>query len=110
MLLLLSPCSVRTSLQSALQLDKTEVTSKSKIAQLNRSCDTFEVSEFSTSDNSSKHIKIAGILPLHSKYIGLETVLVLEKPIPFLAQSKRVHPLKIPLYILYKNKKDVILT
>ncbi|MHA7941843.1 hypothetical protein ACJOV8_002030 [Formosa sp. 3Alg 14/1] len=109
-LLLLSPCSVRTSLQSILQLEQTEVTSKSKIAQLNRSCETPETSQLNTSDYNNAQGKIAGLLPLKSKYAVAESIADLKQPILFWAQSKQVRPLKIPLYILYKNKKDVILT
>ena len=110
MLLLLSPCSIRTSLQSVLQLEQTEVTSKSKVAQLNNSCQTIEASQFDTSDKNDQFGNFARLLPLKSKFLSLGTGLYLEKSTLFKGQSKYVRPLKIPLYILYKNKKDVILT
>jgi len=85
------------------------VTSKSKIAQLNRSCDTIESTELRTSDHNAQ-AKCTDLFPLKSKFNALEFVFILRQPTLFWAQSKQVRPLKIPLYILYKMKKDVILT
>ncbi|MBP1839370.1 hypothetical protein [Formosa algae] len=109
LLLLLSPCSVRNSLQSVLQLEQTEVSSKSKVAQLNGSCVALEVSKVTVSTSSKSYSKIAQLLPLSSKYIGLASVLVSGNPVTLQFENQIVTPLKVPLYILYKNKKDAIL-
>ncbi|WP_299780432.1 hypothetical protein [uncultured Formosa sp.] len=109
MLLLLSPCSVRNSIQSALQLEQTEVTNKSKVAQLNSNCVTFDTSKIGVSSHSKKQSKANNLVSLNSNYIGLKFVSFSEKQIPFQTVNQCVVPLKVPLYILYKNKKDFIL-
>ncbi|WP_159021607.1 hypothetical protein [Formosa sp. L2A11] len=109
MLLLLSPCSVRNSLQSVLDIEQTEVTSKSKVAQLNSNCVSLIASEISASSHNKKQSKPNDLVLLNSDYIGLKFVSFSEKQIPFQTVNQYVTPLKVPLYILYKNKKDFIL-
>ena len=109
MLLLLSPCSVRNSIQSVLQLEQTEVTSKSKTTQLSRSCNTFEFSKASTSISSKKQGKGSDLTPLPSYYIGFISSMPSKAATSSLVVNQYVTPLKVPLYILYKHRKDFII-
>ena len=110
MLLLLSPCSVRTSLQSVLNLEQTEVTSKSKIAQLNSSCKVSEAAKIKVSDLGKNLSKSPVFVPFQSNYIVLNQISVSQSLDPFQVEKESVNRSKVPFYILYKNKKDFIIT
>ncbi|WP_159799097.1 hypothetical protein [Flavobacterium sp. MK4S-17] len=104
LLLLISPCKVRKSIQSGLGIPQTEVTNKSQTT-LSSTCSDFEVTKTTSVKEKSAGKYLSVIFSgkkwfFHLPYFSKQPALAYS---PLSSQAA-----KIPLYILYQNFKEYL--
>ena len=98
LMVLVSPCSVRNSIERALGIETTEVTNKIKAAPC-AAFDQVAVSEV-RSELSCDSMEIVAPAELATAYTSTAHTTAVKYAFPFAGESPH-----IPLYILYQSKK-----
>ncbi|MEO5788100.1 hypothetical protein [Gelidibacter sp.] len=96
-LLLLSPCKVRNSIQTALELPQTEVSSKSV-------CQVYEENETLVSATTTNQQQQFPAIPYKQPHFALVTVDLAKQTVTQI-EDKSESVALIPYYILYQNLK-----
>lgn len=104
LLLLISPCKVRKSIQSGLGIPQTEVTNKSQTTLSSTNCSDFEVTKTTsvTEKSAGKYLSVisSGKEWAFKLYFSKQ---------PALAYSQsNFSAVKIPFYILYQNFREYL--
>ena len=100
LLLLLSPCTIRNSIQSAFGVPQTSVSNVSKTTVSQSECVTAELTKF-----QAKHINHSNLINTASAFFtSVFAVVEVESKIQLFQDKNWIHTIPVvPSYILYQN-------